>query len=1303
VKLFKEAGMITTTQYGLRNAAILDSGATIHIFNEIARFRNYRAAEPGDVIIIGQGHVPVLGYGDVQVQVTRWDNGSSILRLRDVAHCADFATNVVSLDRLNDEGICWDNRADWQCLRREFDGSVICRITKHLGQFVLEYLPPSLDRAALHARHAAFDSWAARPPSQVDGDTWHHRLGHPGSEALQQSVHASTGMKIHGPTMVECDECAKAKITKQIRRTPRNKANEADPGRRIGIDFHGFDTGINKMNHLMLLTDRSSGFMWDYYLPDRLTETIQACLLDFFKILKRQNHTKPAVIECDNEVKKTLSKFLRSKGVKAEPSAPHTPSQNGLAERSARYIKDKILAMRTSAKLPASLWPEIAHSAVYLANRTARYQPTLGEEGGPAIWKSPYEVYHTFLAHQQGKVITARLPELAHLRVYGCKAYAMTAAQQEGRRKKKEFEPKAWVGYLVGYDTVGIYRVWNPRSGLVIRTRDVVFNEKERFDGKLEALERDDLRTLTTEEISRQLELQYTRLTQHTSPITYLDEDLVEAPTNSDDQENSGFSGGDQGNLQENEAIRTRGQANDEPEEEVILDVIHAAGLPLNEENGSDDSSESTDLTSVSDFSEISGFDQSDDTDDPDANPIEKGLSHFQPPDPDQAPAVFLTQHQLPHRPAPWKTAFLAGTCAEVIGTLDGSPINKAQRNRLIRKLPSEKRFLLDEDDHEAPGDPMEIDQTGEEEACQKKTPGTAVSSQEEVARLVRTGDIFRVHRSRLPPPPKWHSELNGEAEPRPWHRRKPGKTHPFGKLFEEAEEEHLKSHKEMRSWIEVASSEAKGHQVLDCMWVYVYKLNKHGFFRKCKARLVVRGDQQPTDGQADTYAATLAGRSFRALIAIATRFDLEMKQYDAVNAFVNASIDEVIYMRMPPGRRGAGDKILLLKKALYGLRKSPLLWQRHLTASLKGLSFNPVPQEPCVLINNGIIVFFYVDDIIVAYRRRQEGEAQCLITGFQERYKLSGGDDIQWFLGIEVLRDRKARSTWLSQSSYIDKIASLVDSEGKITKTPMSDVELMPYEGKATRQSIKKYQRKVGSLLYAAVITRPDVAFAVSRLARFNINPGPQHHDAADRVLRYLKTFRGLALQYGGDDEFVVASDSSFADNTQDRKSSQGFAMKLFGGLIAWRASKQDTVTTSTTEAELLALSQAVKEAIFTRRLLTSLKVSLDEDITRIMCDNQQTIRLVNAEVAKLQTKLKHVDIHNHWLRQEVEKGVITIEYVKSEDMIADGLTKALQTGKFEVFRDQVGLVDISERLMERRFKELQEDDLETLLLGPR
>ena len=137
-----------------------------------------------------------------------------------------------------------------------------------------------------------------------------------------------------------------------------------------------------------------------------------------------------------------------------------------------------------------------------------------------------------------------------------------------------------------------------------------------------------------------------------------------------------------------------------------------------------------------------------------------------------------------------------------------------------------------------------------------------------------------------------------------------------------------------------------------------------------------------------------------------------------------------------------------------------------------------------------------------------------------------------------------------------------------------MGTEELLPHLGRTSQADIQRYQVKVGSLLYAAVITTPDIAFAVSRLTRFNSNPSSLHHKAIDRVLYYLQRTRYMALQYGGADDFEVASDASFADNSLDRKSSQAFAMKLFGGLIGWRANKQATVTTSTTEAELLALS---------------------------------------------------------------------------------------------------------------------------------
>ena len=175
-----------------------------------------------------------------------------------------------------------------------------------------------------------------------------------------------------------------------------------------------------------------------------------------------------------------------------------------------------------------------------------------------------------------------------------------------------------------------------------------------------------------------------------------------------------------------------------------------------------------------------------------------------------------------------------------------------------------------------------------------------------------------------------------------------------------------------------------------------------------------------------------------------------------------------------------------------------------------------------------------------------------------------------------------------------------------------------------------------------------------------------------------------------GGNNDFIVYSDASFANNTIDCKSSQAYAIKLFGGLIGWRANKQPTVTTSTTEAELLALSQAAKEALYVSWLIMELSVQLDDSRIRILCDNKQTIRLVTAEIALLQTKLRHVDIHNHWLRQEISSERIIVDYSLSQDMLADGFTKALQNNAFNRFVRQLGLVDIQDRLDQKSLREL-------------
>lgn len=152
----------------------------------------------------------------------------------------------------------------------------------------------------------------------------------------------------------------------------------------------------------------------------------------------------------------------------------------------------------------------------------------------------------------------------------------------------------------------------------------------------------------------------------------------------------------------------------------------------------------------------------------------------------------------------------------------------------------------------------------------------------------------------------------------------------------------------------------------------------------------------------------------------------------------------------------------------------------------------------------------------------------------------------------MEVTRDRDQKTIQLSQAAYADKISHLIDGQDIRHDTPIASVELKLRDGLAEPAEINKYQQKISSLLFAAVTTQPDIAFATSRLARFLINPGIEHQDTADRVLLYLKQTRPLALELGRGEGLEVASDASFADNTLDRKSSQGYAIKLFGGLIA-------------------------------------------------------------------------------------------------------------------------------------------------------
>ena len=330
--------------------------------------------------------------------------------------------------------------------------------------------------------------------------------------------------------------------------------------------------------------------------------------------------------------------------------------------------------------------------------------------------------------------------------------------------------------------------------------------------------------------------------------------------------------------------------------------------------------------------------------------------------------------------------------------------------------------------------------------------------------------------------------------------------------------DEKLRQHSEQfRSWDVVSSKEATEHQVLGCQWVFKYKTNKHNRLQKCKSRLVVCGNQQ-RQHDLPTRATTLAATSLRVLLALTAKFDLETLQLDAVNAFVHAKLlDETVFMRMPPGYAEQG-KVLKLNKALYRLRRSPLLWQQKLTNKMTKLGYAEIPQEPCIVQKNGIICFFYVDDIVFAYQKEQSEEVKRTIASLSESLTLEDKSELKWFLGLNVIRNRSNRTMWLSQKAYISKICSdlALTPEGRLPATPMEPTKLLPLsadEKQPTEASRTLYQRKIGSLLYAGIATRPDIAFAVSRLSRFNQQPGKQHLKAADCVFHYLARTQGHCI----------------------------------------------------------------------------------------------------------------------------------------------------------------------------------------------
>jgi ribonuclease HI len=216
-------------------------------------------------------------------------------------------------------------------------------------------------------------------------------------------------------------------------------------------------------------------------------------------------------------------------------------------------------------------------------------------------------------------------------------------------------------------------------------------------------------------------------------------------------------------------------------------------------------------------------------------------------------------------------------------------------------------------------------------------------------------------------------------------------------------------------------------------------------------------------------------------------------------------------------------------------------------------------------------------------------------------------------------------------------------------------------------------YRQLVGQLMYIAVTTRPDIAFAVGALARHLAQPTTAHWHAAQHVLRYLAGTRSLGIMYGSNKPLLLGySDADFAGDPDSRKSTSGYVFLLCGGAVSWSSRKQATVAASTTEAEYMACASAVKEALWLRMLLNDLGVAVGP--VNIMADNQSAIKIMRNPVSSMRSK--HIDVAHHFVRERIARKEVVVAYVSTDAMVADVMTKALPTVKHVACCNGMGMV---------------------------
>jgi len=326
------------------------------------------------------------------------------------------------------------------------------------------------------------------------------------------------------------------------------------------------------------------------------------------------------------------------------------------------------------------------------------------------------------------------------------------------------------------------------------------------------------------------------------------------------------------------------------------------------------------------------------------------------------------------------------------------------------------------------------------------------------------------------------------------------------------------------------------------------------------------------------------------------------------------------------------------------------------------------------------VILTLYVDDILMA------GNSKELLKSTKEwlssTFDMKDMGEASYVLGVKIVRNRSKRLLGLSQETYINNVLKKYHMDKcKPIDTPVEkglhlslDKHPETPEEKAKMSNVP-YSNVVGSLMYAMMCTRPDICYAVGMVSRYQSNPSMEHWKAVKRIMRYLRGTSNYMLCYQASDLRLIGySDADWAGDIDERKSTSGYAFLLANGAISWSSKKQTCIALSTMEAEYVACSAAVQEAVWLRRFLqhTGLVETSDEPVV-VYCDSMAALCYVKDP--KYHGKTKHIQVRYHFVKDIIARKEVVLRHVSTSLMVADPLTKAIAKDSFVSHVKSLGL----------------------------